>query len=129
MSRIKGKDTKPETTLRKALWRKGLRYRLHYKIPGRPDLVFVGARIAVFVDGCFWHGCPDHSVQPKSNADFWKKKLATNMERDKQINAKLSGLGWKVIRIWEHEVSSELDAVVRRIEKAYHRSALPKKGS
>src|SRR5262245_58666688 len=75
MSHIKGKDTKPELLLRKALWRLGLRYRLHAKIPGRPDVVFPKAKVAVFIDGCQWHCCPIHFVRPKSNQEFWDRKF------------------------------------------------------
>lgn len=74
MSHVRGKDTKPELLLRRALWKKGLRYRLFNKLPGRPDILFIRKRVAIFVDGCFWHGCPEHGTQPRSNADFWKKK-------------------------------------------------------
>ncbi len=115
MSRIRGKNTKPELLLRKALWRKGARYRLHYKIPGRPDIVFVGKRIAVFVDGCFWHGCPEHGVSPKTNAAFWRKKIRGNVERDRRITEELRRDGWTVLRFWEHEVRDDLEGVVSKV--------------
>lgn len=123
MSRIRGRDTKPEIALRSALHAKGLRFRLHRKdLPGAPDIVFPGARLAVFVDGCFWHGCPIHNVTPKTNADFWSKKLKGNRARDAQVNATLETSGWRVTRIWEHEVRNELEEVVRRVN-AFVRSA------
>ena len=100
MSRIRGKDTKPEIALRAALWSLGLRYRLHYRIAGRPDVVFPRRRVAVFVDGCFWHGCLDHSVQPKTNSAFWRNKLGKNIERDRKIDNELAELGWTVVRFW-----------------------------
>ena len=104
MSRIRGKNTKPEIALRTALWSLGLRYRLHYPVPGRPDVVFPGQRVAVFVDGCFWHGCPEHSVKPKTNSAFWEDKLKKNGERDRKNEFELSELGWKFVRFWEHDV-------------------------
>jgi len=115
MSRIKGKDTSPELHLRKALWAKGYRYRLISALPGRPDIIFPRQKLAVFVDGCFWHGCPDHAVSPKSNQEFWFKKIKGNMERDARVNASLAAEGWRVIRIWEHEIAADIDSVILRI--------------
>ena len=117
MSRIKGKNTKPETRLRKALWAKGLRYRVHYNLPGKPDIVFVSARVAVFVDGCFWHLCPIHSQLPQSNRDFWKTKLEKNVARDKRIAQELESKGWTVLRVWEHEIKDDLPEVVAQVER------------
>lgn len=76
MSRVRDRDTKPELALRRRLWSIGLRYRLQYRLPGRPDLTFVGARVVVFVDGCFWHGCPIHATRPATNTEFWTKRPA-----------------------------------------------------
>jgi len=118
MSRIKGKNTGPELALRKSLWKRGLRYRLHYQVPGRPDVAFPGKRVAVFVDGCFWHGCPAHGVSPKSNAEFWKLKIRGNIERDQRVTSELENKGWRVLRFWEHEVNDELSNVVSKIETA-----------
>ncbi len=115
MSRIRGKNTKPELLLRKALWRRGLRYRLKIGLPGRPDLVFPGERIAIFVDGCFWHGCPEHSTKPKQNAVFWETKLALNIARDRKVNALLAEQGWTVVRFWEHQVEKELDQCIEQL--------------
>ena len=115
MSRIRGKNTKPEMTLRKALWALGLRYQIHYKIPGKPDIVFVSAKLAVFVDGCFWHGCPEHAVSPKGNSDFWAKKLDKNKLRDQMVNSELDKNNWRLIRVWEHEIEQYLPNVVARI--------------
>lgn len=115
MSRIRGRDTKPEVLLRKALWETGLRYRLNYKLTGKPDLVFVGKRIAVFVDGCFWHGCPDHCQAPATNKRFWKEKLARNKTRDKDVNEALSAQGWSVLRFWEHDIKENLESCVKRV--------------
>lgn len=118
MSSIRGKDTKPEMRLRRALHAEGLRYRVHGKLPGRPDIVFASARLAVFLDGCWWHGCPQHFRMPESNTDFWRAKFDRNMERDRQVTAKLRAAGWSVIRVWEHEVNGDLAAVVRRVKAA-----------
>ena len=118
MSRIRGKNTGPEMILRKALWSARLRYRLHARIVGRPDVAFVGARVAVFVDGCFWHGCPMHSVKPKTNGSFWAAKLARNKARDKVVTAALQSDGWTVIRFWEHEVEDDTRRLVRQVRRA-----------
>ncbi|GBC59594.1 very short patch repair endonuclease [Desulfonema ishimotonii] len=111
MARIRGRDTKPEIKLRKALWAAGFRYRLSYPLPGRPDLVFPKARLAVFVDGCFWHGCPLHYSAPKTRQEFWKNKLRTNVLRDMAVEDELVSLDWKVFRIWEHDLSDTEQAV------------------
>jgi DNA mismatch endonuclease, patch repair protein len=118
MSRIKGKDTKPELCLRKALWALGLRYRLGAGVAGRPDMVFKSAKVAIFVDGCFWHRCPRHGVMPKHNRDFWRKKIEGNVERDRRVNDRLRGEGWKVLRFWEHDVESDLEIVLRTVVAA-----------
>src|SRR5439155_2473646 len=106
MARIRGRDTAPEVRLRQALWRAGLRFRLKRSdLSIRPDLVFASAsRIAVFIDGCFWHGCPDHYVPPRSAIGFWSKKLAVNVERDCRQTLALEAAGWRVLRFWECEV-------------------------
>jgi DNA mismatch endonuclease (patch repair protein) len=120
MSRIRQHGTNIELRLRRALWAAGFRYRLaHSKVlPGRPDIVFVSAKVAVFVDGCFWHGCPIHGTMPKSNADFWKDKIRQNRERDRRVDCELKDAGWLVIRLWEHEVKANLDECVARIASA-----------
>lgn len=116
MSRIRSKNTKPEVTLRSAVWARGLRYRLHdSRLPGRPDMAFISAKVAVFVDGCFFHGCPDHAVLPKTNRYFWGRKLSANVRRDRHVDAELRAIGWRAIRIWEHEVKSNLDSAVIRL--------------
>lgn len=100
--------THPELALRSALHRAGLRYRVDHPIRAgevrvRPDVVFTRRRIAVFVDGCFWHSCPDHSSTPKSNLDYWGPKLAANVARDRRVDAVLEAHGWVVLRFWEHD--------------------------
>ena len=113
--------TKPEVALRSTLHRRGLRFRKDYPVrvgkrrPLRPDVVFTRARVAVFVDGCFWHGCPEHQVIPRSNRDYWVPKLRRNVERDREVDEALTGAGWQVIRIWEHESD---DVAALRIEEA-----------
>ncbi|MGP1309710.1 MAG: very short patch repair endonuclease [Phycisphaerales bacterium] len=106
MRRVRGKDTSCELALRRELHRRGLRYRLHARLPGKPDLVFVSARVAVFVDGCFWHGCPQHCRVPATNREYWRRKIARNAERDKAASKALRAEGWRVIRVWEHRVKS-----------------------
>ena len=119
MSRIRGKDTEPERLLRTALWAAGMRYRLHARTPvGRPDLVFPGPKVAVFIDGCFWHGCPLHYARPRSREEFWATKLTTNVERDARLSAELASEGWRVVRLWEHEVVEDLAGCVSRVERA-----------
>ncbi len=93
----------------------GMRYRLGSRLPGRPDFVFSRHRIAVFVDGCFWHGCPLHYQAPKSRAEFWRRKLVANRTRDQRIDAALSVMGWRVLRFWEHEVIEDLHDAAARI--------------
>ena len=107
MARVKSKNTKPEVFLRKLLWHKGFRYRLNYKeLPGSPDLSIPKYRVAIFVNGCFWHmheNCRYSSI-PKNNHDFWKSKLEGNVERDKQNYIKHENMGIKVIVVWECEI-------------------------
>ena len=118
MSAIRGKGTKPELLLRKALWRKECRYRIQNKLPGRPDIVFPGSHIVVFVDGCFWHGCPEHFQQPETNAEFWKDKIQKNKFRDKKVMKQLKKEGWMVLRFWEHDIKNNLDACTTEVIRA-----------
>lgn len=117
MSNIKGKNTGPELIVRKELWRSGFRYRLHYRVLGRPDFVFVRERIAVFIDGCFWHRCPIHFREPATNASAWKAKISGNVRRDRDVDARLKDEGWEVLRFWEHQVNDNSSHVVSRISK------------
>lgn len=111
MSTARRRDTAAEMALRSELHRRGLRYRVTLKVPERPrrsiDIAFTRAKVAVFVDGCFWHGCPEHGTQPASNAAWWQTKLRANQERDADTSAHLRALGWVVLRIWEHESPTE----------------------
>ena len=118
MSQIRGKNTKPELMLRKTVWKLGLRYRIHYSLPGRPDIVLVKKKIAVFVDGCFWHGCPVHGVKPKTNRKFWEDKIRANILRDQRNTTRLSNEGWIVLRFWEHQIKNDLITVSSIIVKA-----------
>lgn len=115
MSRIRRKNTRPELILRGALWNQGFRYRTSAKLRGKPDIVFTKAKVAVFVDGCFWHACPKHLIWPKNNAAFWKAKIIGNKVRDKRVTAALKRDGWSVLRLWEHDVSARLDWCVERV--------------
>lgn len=111
------RDTKPEVVLRAALHRLGYRYRKDFMlrvgaVRVRPDIVFTRRRVAVFVDGCFWHVCPQHGRQPTTNEWYWSPKLKRNMDRDARVNAALEEAGWDVVRVWEHEpLDSAVDAV------------------
>jgi len=115
MSHIRGKNTAPEMLLRKALWKSGKRYRIHYEITGKPDIVFPGKKIAIFVDGCFWHGCPDHGTRPKTNKKFWETKISKNIARDHHVTRTLSKSGWRVLRFWEHEINHDINLVLQKI--------------
>lgn len=111
--------TKPEVAVRSALHRLGLRFRKDSPIHAgrrtvRPDVVFTKARVAVFVDGCFWHGCPDHQVVPKANPNYWGPKLRRNVERDRETDAALAESAWAVVRVWEHE---DVDLAARRVAR------------
>ena len=107
MSRTRQRDTPGEVALRSELHRRGFRFRLQRRIEGvsrvRPDIVLVSARVAVFVDGCFWHSCPRHATVPKANRDWWEAKLRANVERDRRQTHALETAGWSVVRVWEHE--------------------------
>lgn len=115
------RDTMPELALRRRLHALGLRYRVdRAPIPGlrrRADVVFGPARVAVYLDGCFWHGCPDHGNQPRTNSAYWKAKLERNRARDADTGARLAAAGWQVVRAWEHEdvtvVAARVQAAVR----------------
>ena len=113
MSAIRSKNTKPELALRSALWAEGLRFRIHYG-EEKIDIAFPSKKLAIFVDGCFWHGCPIHSHIPKTNQDYWRPKLKKNLERDAAKNERLKKIGWKVKRFWEHELV-DMESVKKEI--------------
>lgn len=116
MSRIRSKDTKPERALRAALWAEGIRgWRCHAKtIPGKPDLAFTRWRLAVFVDGRFWHGHPEFFTPGKSGS-YWDEKIERTKERDRLANEMLAGAGWRVIRLWDFEIEQDLPGCVERV--------------
>ena len=116
MARVKSFNTGPELALRRRLWSLGLRYRKQVRIGRiRPDISFLGSRVAVFVDGCFWHGCPLHYSPPKTRPDFWSQKLRQNVDRDQNQTLTLEKQGWHVLRVWEHEIEEDIDAVCERV--------------
>lgn len=118
MSAIKDRNTKPELLLRKALWHSGLRgYRLHWKkAPGKPDIAFPGKKVAIFVNGCFWHRCPHCNLPlPKSNTEFWKEKFSKNVKRDVKKVMELEKKGWKTIVIWECEIKNYPNSSLDRV--------------
>lgn len=129
MAAVRNRNTKPELALRSALWRRGLRYRLHARLLGKPDIVFPGSRVAVFVDGDFWHGnawrirgMPSFESQFEhiNNGDFWRKKIVSNMERDSRVNLELTASGWTVYRVFESRLLRDLDGIVTEIESIVH---------
>lgn len=116
MSRIRGKDTGPELKLRKLLWSRGIKgYRIHHNLSGKPDIVFTKKKIAIFIDGCFWHKCPVCFQEPETRKEFWMKKISSNVERDYKNTRQLQDDGWIVIRFWEHEIRKTPDNVVEKI--------------
>ena len=121
MKSNRAKGTKPELLFRKALFAAGIRgYRLNWpNIPGSPDIGFVGRKIAIFVNGCYWHRCPKCNLPlPKTNKDFWEKKFLRNIERDKLKRERLQKLGWKVVTIWECEIKKDTTEAVTKVKKA-----------
>lgn len=121
MARVRQKGTRCEVELRRALHSRGLRYRLQVPLLTKPrrvaDIVFRRRKLAIFVDGCFWHGCPEHGTSPKSNADFWRDKIETNKRRDLDTNRRLTEAGWRVLRVWEHEDAEEAaDRIMEALE-------------
>ncbi|WP_278236065.1 very short patch repair endonuclease [Isoptericola sp. AK164] len=121
MSRAKRRDTAPEFSLRLRLHALGLRYRVAYPVPGQRrrsiDIAFTRARLAVFVDGCFWHGCEEHGIMPTANSEWWRTKIGANKSRDRDTDRVLMQQGWMVLRVWEHE---EPATAVDRIAATYH---------
>ena len=124
------RDTRPELRLRSELHRAGCRYRVDYRIEGvgaatRADVAFTRARVAVFVDGCFWHRCPNHGINPRHNSSYWAEKLDRNVVRDRAATAALTAAGWHVVRVWEHTpVSEAVTAVLDALESARAKTSL-----
>lgn len=122
MARVRQTGTGAELAVRRVLHTRGLRYRLQVPLLSKPrrvaDIVFPGSRVVVFVDGCFWHGCPLHASWPKQNADFWRAKIETNRARDADTDARLKALGWEVVRVWAHEPAVEAaDRIARVVQE------------
>lgn len=116
MSKIRSKDTNPEKKVRKALWAKGFRYKIHDKsIIGTPDVSNKSKKIAIFVDGCFWHGCPKCYNPPKTNVEYWKHKLSNNKNRRKKIITKLSSENWKIFELWECDISKDVEKITNNL--------------
>ncbi|MFJ6103929.1 very short patch repair endonuclease [Streptomyces sp. NPDC092359] len=129
MSRQAGKDTAAELAVRRLLHAAGLRYRVEYPVPGmvrrRIDVAFTSVKVAVLIDGCFWHGCPEHATQPKANAEWWRQKLDRNKSRDRETTEHLQTQGWAVLRFWEHESP---EAVALRIAATVERRRTSPRG-
>ena len=128
MSRIRGRGNKnTEVALAKLLRANGITgWRRHQPVFGKPDFIFRKVRLAVFVDGCFWHGCPRHASIPKSNGAFWRRKLAANKARDRLVTRTLRARGWHVLRIWEHELARKNEArLMRRVRRSLQAVAGP----
>lgn len=126
MSRNRRRDTEPEKAVRRALHARGLRFRVDHVVRAegvsvRPDIVFTRWRVAVFVDGCFWHCCPEHGNIPTRNRTYWVPKLERNVRRDRRVDAALGDTGWQVVRGWEHEPPEEIaERVVECLQDAQH---------
>lgn len=123
LAKVRQKGTDAEIALRRELYRRGLRYRVDYGVLKKPrrvaDVAFPSLKIAIFVDGCFWHGCPEHATWPKQNAEFWRQKIEANRLRDTDTNSRLLDVGWTVLRFWEHESPIEAtETVVQTVAMA-----------
>ena len=119
MQRVRQKNTSAESALRRELHFLGLRYRVQVPVSTKPrrvaDIVFTSPRVVVFVDGCFWHGCPEHATWPKQHAEFWRMKIVTNQERDRDTDRRLRADGWKVVRVWAHEAPRDAASRIAEI--------------
>lgn len=119
MQRVRQRNTSAESLLRRELRSRGLRYRIQVPVVAKPrrvaDIAFIGVRVAVFVDGCFWHGCPQHATWPKQNAEFWRSKILANQERDRDTDARLKADGWFVVRVWAHEAPSKAASRIAKV--------------
>lgn len=118
MSKIRSKDTKIEILFRKTLWKKGFRYKKNSsKYFGKPDLALPKHKTVIFIDSCFWHNCPKHGYLPKSNLRYWRKKIERNKERDKEVGKHYKKIGWKIFRIWEHEIKKNSEKAIQKVIK------------
>jgi DNA mismatch endonuclease (patch repair protein) len=116
MSRIRNKRTKPELKVKDIFESLGFEYQPR-GIYGKPDFVNRNRKIAIFIDGCFWHKCPEHFVKPKTRTEFWMQKIEKNVIRDELVNIKLENEGWKVLRIWEHDIKRQPEKVIAKVKK------------
>lgn len=119
MSQIRARNTKPEIKFRKLLSNKGIKnYKINYSsLPGKPDIVFIKNRVAIFIDGCFWHKCPVCFIKPKTRVKFWMEKIRENLQRDREVNKELKKKDWSVIRIREHDVERNSEQILLRFLK------------
>jgi len=116
MSSIRSKNTRPELEIRKKVWRLGKRYRIHDStVFGTPDMSNKSKKLAVFIDGCFWHGCSRCYKEPKTNTEFWRNKIARNKDRRKRVKTELKKENWKVMQFWEHQVKSGSEKISLKI--------------
>lgn len=116
MRAVHSNDTRMEEKFRKELFSRGVRFRKNVSdLPGKPDIAIKSKRVVIFLDSCFWHGCPEHLRQPKSNKNYWDKKVKLNVERDHKINSEYRIRGWKLVRIWEHEIKDNPEKCINRI--------------
>lgn len=126
MSAIRSVNTRPELAVRRAVWARGLRYRIHDRsVPGTPDISNRSRHVAVFVDGCFWHACPRCYREPRSNVEFWRAKISRNRARRAKVRRMLRIDGWLVVQAWEHEVRRSPERVADRVEAAFGRTGPP----
>jgi DNA mismatch endonuclease (patch repair protein) len=119
MQANRGRDTAPELAVRRAVHALGLRYRVSQRpvkaFPRTADMVFASPKVAVFMDGCYWHGCPEHFIPPRTNVEFWNKKIQRNVERDRETRWTLEQHGWLVLRYWEHDDPTEVAQQIRQM--------------
>jgi len=117
MRQVKSKNSKIEQKVRSALWRLGYRFIKHDpNLPGKPDVIFRGANLVIFIDSCFWHGCSKHCRMPISNSDYWENKINRNIKRDKEVNEKYRNNKWQSVRIWEHTIKQDFDNLILELQ-------------
>lgn len=120
MSRIRSKNTKIEVALRKKLWEMGLKgFRIHYNLPGKPDIVYTRKKLVIFIDGDFWHGYNWKKLGKIPPKKYWQEKIQKNIDRAKKYNRKLRREGWTVLRFWEHDINKDLNKAIKKISQAY----------
>lgn len=116
MSKIKAKETKLEVQFRKELWKAGFRYRKNVSgYYGKPDILLVKYKTVIFIDSCFWHGCKKHFKLPRSKVEFWKKKIERNRKRDIEVDKYYKEIGWKILRVWEHEIKKNNEQAINKL--------------